>query len=201
MLQSRVHSLTIPHYHTSGYAYTYYPKRYGFDAFSQALLEMKGGKRPDMEGLFALRIYEFIVQNNLSLSGIIRVLGSKEMVDTHNHPLHRIATEVSQNLDIAYHDDWLSKKPTQKTASLGSKNNRQRHLHKSYTATELANTGERHSVLVIDDIITTKTTALEIQRALIDGNPALDLHFFAFANTYYQHAYRQPLLQKARAAA
>lgn len=187
-LTQPVQSVIIQPFVKSGYAYTYYPKKSGVDdVFSTAILEMKNGYRPDLEAIFALKAVEFVLQNNLKLSGIVRALGSKEMCDLDNHPLHRVAALIADHLDIPYKNNWLAKKPTIKTSKLGSRINRFNHINNTYCAT-MEVQDEPATILVIDDIITTRTTAREIHRALSQGNPQIKCCFFALAETFYQAA-------------
>lgn len=186
---ARIQSLSIDPYRFAGHAFTYFPKRFGYDAFSEALLEMKSGIRPDMESLFVLRALEFIVMNNLQITGIVRALGSREMFDQEDHPIHRVAQKLAEQLGVPYHHEWLNKPETQKTAKLGSRLNRRRHLEGTYTVSMPGHSDQPSRILVLDDIVTTKTTALEIHRAIKSARPNSECYFFAFAETYYQRAH------------
>lgn len=186
LTQPRIKDLSIAPFVKSGCAFTYYPKRYGYDQLSHDLLEMKSGIRPDMEALFVLRVLEFITLNNIILTGIVRVLGSKEMFDHQTHPLHRVAKTLSELLEVPYFDEWLNKPETTKTATLGSKGNRFAHLNKTYTVALPAHNDTPERILVLDDIVTTQTTALEVHRALKSANPQMKCDFFAFAETFHQ---------------
>ncbi len=192
MATNRVRSLTISPYKKAGTSFIYYSKRDGQDAFSQALLEMKAGIRPDMESLFVLRLLEFIVQNNINPTGIVRVLGHNEMFAEMDHPLHRIAMQLSAQTGIPFHQEWLTKPITPKTASLGSKVNRYAHIHGTYNVALPYHSTEPMLILVIDDVVTSRTTAHEVHRALQAANPNIECYFFALAEAYHRNTMQRP---------
>ncbi len=198
MTTNRIRTLEITPYKKAAASFIYYPKNSDLhNNFSRALLEMKSGLRPDMESLFMLRILEFIVQGNLNLTGIVRVLGHDEMYATEHHPLQRVAIQLATKIGISFHHEWLTKPLTPKTASLGSKATRFAHIHGTYSVALPYHSLEPMRVLVIDDVVTSRTTAQEVHRALSEANPNIECYFFALAESYHRNtmAYPQNMVQ------
>ncbi|GGZ97205.1 hypothetical protein DC083_04830 [Ignatzschineria ureiclastica] len=193
MTMNRVRALNIASYRKAGTSFTYYPKKSDLhDNFSRDLLDMKSGLRPELESLFVLRLLEFIVLNNLNLTGIVRILGHDEMYAEANHPLHRVAMQLANKTGIPFHYDWFTKPLTPKTASLGSRAERFAHIHGTYSVALPHHSTEPMRILVIDDVVTSRTTAQEVHRALREANPNVECYFFALAESYHRNTMARP---------
>lgn len=118
---------------------------------------------------------------------IIRALGSAELTATVNKPCGRLGKYLAGELGSVYAPTLLSKsRATQPLHTLGGPYGRFNELNGVYSANEIGIDLNHKSILIIDDVTTTSCTIAEIQRALLQKWPHVNLHLFCLGRTTYE---------------
>lgn len=176
--------LNIPNYTHGAHAFYYVPRRQDETNLSMWIIQMKSGKHPQMESKFSEIVINHINESNLKFDYLVRALGSSETQPNHNAPLQRVGVKIATTLDINFIPQILSKDLTTPMHTIPNKDDRQDNIQNKYKG-HLLNGSEisNKNILVIDDVITTQSTAIEIQRALSTVCKNCTFSFLALAKT------------------
>lgn len=177
-------TLNIPNYTHGAHAFYYVPRRQDETKLSMWIIQMKSGNHQKMEEKFSEIIVNHINNNNLKFDYIVRALGSSETQLNLNAPLQRVGNAVANQLNISFIPHILSKVATTPMHMISSREDRQENIKNTYQGNLL--NGAKISgkkILVIDDVITTQSTAIELQRALSTVCDNCTFSFLALAKT------------------
>ncbi|KJH56955.1 hypothetical protein [Acinetobacter calcoaceticus] len=145
---------------------------------------MKSGQHPKLEEKFAEFVVAYLKANNIHIDYVVRALGSSETQASAGAPLQRIGLLVAKELNAQFIPYILSKNLTTPMHQIAQRDQRQNNINNQYRAIRLNNQIiENKSILVIDDVVTTQSTALEIHRALATVCSNCTYTFLAFAKT------------------
>lgn len=152
-------------------------------------LIIKGMKKGELINMKVLCKYyyiatkKYIKKDGIVFDLICRALSHKETISNGSQPLDSFCKGLSKKLDIRYEDKLLLKQyPNKKLTFLGNLD-RQSQIKNNYYCNEKISIINNPKILVIDDVITTGISAIEISRAILTFKPQAIIYFIAISRT------------------
>lgn len=166
----------------------YIPGRFGDDALSSRILAFKSGRNAAVLNMWQEFAIEAFREFDIGPDDIIiRALSHRETCSTsvseERNPLAKLARGIAGNFDCAYLPELIHKrKATRRLVGL-SRDNRWKEAGNSYTVDKALLPASPRSVWLVDDVITTGSTARAIWKALLGVMPNVDFNVFTLART------------------
>jgi predicted amidophosphoribosyltransferase len=168
----------------AAYSVGYYrPKKFGPEPISHHLLDFKNGRRPQVDrwvDLASELTHEFI-----SFDVVVRVLGRNELMAGGDKPLDELCRAIAYKEGTAvYRPDILRKcRTTRSLIELGGAANREREVSGVFRVDPRISVRSGSTILVVDDVVTTGSTAYAIAEVLRDAFRGAKVVLFALTRT------------------
>lgn len=147
---------------------------------------MKKGNLVHMKVLFKyfyVSVKKFINSEEIKFDFICRALSHNETYPIKNQPLDIFCRSLSKKLNILYFDEFLIKKHINEKLTYLSKINRVNQINNNYYCNKKIKLKNDPVILVIDDVITTGSSANEIIRSILNFRPEAIIYFIAISKT------------------
>ncbi|MCU0471495.1 MAG: hypothetical protein MUF58_23215 [Arcicella sp.] len=165
------------------YIHSYYPINSDmFDSNSRELLNLKNGNS-DTIHRYREKIRNKIGQKKFDF--VVRVLGSQEIevnLNQKKFPLDSICQFISEISSARYRPDILKKNKKNEPLKKMNKSDRENTIKGNYFISSKLNLNYKN-VLIVDDIITTGTSLMEISRVLEKEYPFVQIQWFCIGKT------------------
>lgn len=156
----------------SGFDYSWYSHSYittqhrkFYDEISAKIISFKCGEVSAVD--FFLNVVKGAFANRgLAFDYVIRALSSEELTASDGQPMDKVGELIASLTNSIYRNDLICKSHViPQFITLKTLQERERVIRNVYSATQELNIDKKR-VLIIDDVITTGTTLLEIRRSL-----------------------------------
>ena len=167
------------------YIINYFPKHSNyFDNYSQAILKFKNGESPYVSKWAALA-RERVQHFDYKFDYIIRVLSSNETYCLDNHPLSQVCKQIGEATHANFYTLALEKKSPTRQLKYLKVDDKRCEIENEYIfrISEYNRVPPLSRILLVDDILTTGTTASVIAKKIKSKLPDSKIYLFTLGKT------------------
>lgn len=133
---------------------------------------------------YSIALIKLIKEDRIHFDFMCRVLSHDEIIANGSKPLDLFCKKISKKFKIKYEDKFiLKRKVNTKFTSLKRRDDRIKEMTNNYYCNKKFKLLPKSTILIVDDVITSGTSANEIIRAIRSSYPKFTIYFISITKT------------------